>query len=131
MPEELTTKQKKEVDKQVNKQVKEQLAEVEKKVEESLRHKILMGAIHKTSYFSSQFRDHAATAIIAAFSFLIALVWKDLIVKIVDERVKLTTIEKYPYFAELSTALIVTLIAVVSIALISKWSKKPSAVLPQ
>jgi MFS superfamily sulfate permease-like transporter len=79
-----------------------------------------------TLYLKSEFRKHASTAIIAAFSFLIALVWKDLIVKLVQNNTKLTLLDKYPYLPELITAITVTLIAILGITLISLWATKPN-----
>ena len=80
--------------------------------------------IRSTKYLHSQFRQHASTAMIAAFSFLIAIAWKDLIVSIVKDSTNIALLEKYPYLPNLVTAIIVTIIAVIGIALISRWAKK-------
>jgi len=84
-------------------------------------------SVQSTKYLKSQFRNHVATAIIAAFSFLIALSWRDFIIKIVEENTKTNFFTQYPYVAELYTAAIITIIAVLGIALVSKWAKKPEA----
>ena len=73
--------------------------------------------------FGSEFKKETTTAIIAAFGFLIALVWRDLILKVVENISKTPFLEKYPYIAQLYTAIIVTIIAVIGIALISRWSQ--------
>lgn len=80
--------------------------------------------IQTTKYITSQFRNHAATAIIAAFSFLIALSWKDFIVKLVQDKTKIAVLQNYPYIPELITATIVTIIAIIGIAVVSKWARK-------
>jgi len=47
----------------------------------------------------------AGAAIIAALSFVIALSWKDLIIKVVDNILKThLTLENYPYFSQLISA---------------------------
>lgn len=87
--------------------------------------------ISKKEFLSSQVRHHTTTAIIAAFSFLIALAWKDFIVKIVTSLTPLITLEKYPYIADLYSAIIVTIIAVIGIIIITKWSKKPEVLVSE
>jgi len=77
------------------------------------------------AYFSAQFKQHVSTAIIAAFSFLIALAWKDLIVNLVSKMTGTELLGKYPYLVSLYSAIIVTLIAVIGIALVTNWAKKP------
>ena len=78
-----------------------------------------------TKYVQEKFKEHASTAIIAAFSFLIAISWKDFIVKLVKENLALTSLEKYPYLAELYSAVIVTILAIMGIAIVSNWAQKP------
>ena len=72
----------------------------------------------------SQFRQHTTTAIIAAFSFIMALSWRDLIAKIIQDNLTVQSIEKIPYLAELITAILVTIIAVLGIVIISKWAQE-------
>ncbi|HIG52342.1 hypothetical protein CXT76_00715 [Candidatus Parvarchaeota archaeon] len=69
----------------------------------------------------SEFKKYVATAIIAAFGFLIALAWRDLITKLVENFTKTELLETYPYIAELYSTIIVTVIGVLAIFLISKW----------
>jgi len=114
--------------KQVEKEVHDQMESAEKEIEEKIEkrfHERLIGGVHKRSkHLSSKFREHASTAIIAAFSFLIALAWKDLIVKFVNEKIKVSSVEKYPYIAELSSALIITVFAIIGIMFVARWVKK-------
>ena len=59
------------------------------------------------------------TAITAAFGFVIALVWKDVIVEYVDSLTKASPIQ-----GPLISALIVTIIGVIGIIIVSKLSVK-------
>lgn len=88
------------------------------------RAKALAYSKTKASAFKSKFREHASTAIIAAFGFVIAIVWKDLIVKIVDDLFKPEILQKYPYIGMLVSALIVTTVAIIGIALVTKYFKE-------
>lgn len=78
----------------------------------------------KTNFLHARFKDHASTAIIAALGFVIALSWKDLIVKIVENLTRSEMLEKYPYIAELYVAIVVTIIAIIGIVIIGKWAQK-------
>jgi len=101
MPEDLTKKQKQEVEKEVKKQ---------------------LVIVKKTQEFGSEFKKQAATAIIAAFSFLIALEWRDFI-NLFAEDLAATTPSQDPYLTALYTSIIITILAIIGIALISKWAK--------
>jgi len=81
-------------------------------------------AVEKTIFLQSQFKQHSSTAIIAGLSFVIALVWRDLVIKITNNILKPHLIQRYPYLSELITAIIVTLFAIVAIAFVSRWNKK-------
>jgi len=65
--------------------------------------------------FNKEFRNSLVTAITAAFGFLIALVWRD----VITEYVNLVTAIS-PVQSQLISALIVTLIGVLGILAISK-----------
>ncbi len=77
-----------------------------------------------TKHLRGEFKKHSSTAMIAALSFLIAISWKDLIVKLVQQNLKIEALETYPYLAELFTAVIVTMIAIIGIAIVSNWAQK-------
>jgi len=129
MQEKLTKDQKRQVKKEVDKQLKfaeKKIESVEKKLEKEVRiHKKFAKHLRKHStHIVSKFRDHASTAIIAALSFLIAIAWKDLIINFIKETIKIESLEKYPYLADLYTALIVTLVAVALIIMVANWVKK-------
>ena len=107
----LTKKQKQEVKKEI------------KEEKERLHRRLYHRSKHHAKAFGSEFKKQSSTALIAAFGFLIALVWRDLIVKLIKENTSITLLEKYPYIAELWTAVTVTLIAILGIALLAKWAK--------
>jgi hypothetical protein len=65
--------------------------------------------------FNKEFKNAVNTAIMAAFGFLIALVWKDVITEFVDK-----ISNKSPVQGKLFSALIVTLICVVGIIISTK-----------
>lgn len=104
-----------------NKLTTPQKKHIEKHIEKHLIKQI-------PSFFTNQFKQHVSTAIIAAFSFLIALTWKDLIIHFIDNMVKPVTLEKYPYIGDLYSAFIVTFVAIIGIALVTKWAKKPEII---
>ncbi|MAG25065.1 hypothetical protein CMI47_05740 [Candidatus Pacearchaeota archaeon] len=97
---------------------------IEKDVEKRLHKRLLSATKTKTVYVHNQFRDHASTALIAAFGFLIALAWRDLLSKVIKENIAISTLEKVPYIAELWSAFIITLVAILGIALVSRWANK-------
>lgn len=112
------TKQQQEVRQEVEKQV-------EKQIEKRVKKRLSDAVREKSSLVQREFKTQAAGAIIAAFGFLIALVWKDLIVKLMENLTPPTLIAKYPYLAQLYSAILVTFIAVIGIMLISRWVKSP------
>lgn len=69
----------------------------------------------KLKKFNSELREQMKTAIMAAFGFLIALVWKDVITGFVD-----SISSKAPVQGQLISALLVTIISVLGIMIITK-----------
>lgn len=65
--------------------------------------------------FKNEFRKSASTAIVAAFGFLIALSWKELIVEYVE---RISSIS--PLQGKLFSTLIITLLCVVGIMVVSR-----------
>lgn len=114
MATELTQKQEAEVKK-----------EVEKQLEKQVKKRLSQAVLEKSSEVRQEFKTQASGAIIAAFGFLIALVWKDLVTKIMENLTPPGLIATYPYIAQLYSAILVTFIAVVGIMLVSRWAKKP------
>ena len=95
--------------------------EVKKEIKKALLHR----AKKPLSVIHQEFKTQVSGAIIAAFGFVIALAWKDLIVKLLANLTKTDLLIKYPYLAQLYTALIITIFAVIGILLISRWAQKP------
>ena len=88
------------------------------KKEVQIRRQILRErAKASTTKFQREFRRSLVTAITAAFGFLIALVWKDVITEYVNAITKISPVQ-----SQLISALIVTLVGVLGILIISKLS---------
>ncbi len=96
---------------EIKQEVKE---EVKKEVEEDLRKKLGLKAKTQVSRFKEEFNKSINTAIVAAFGFLVALVWRDVITEWVD---KLTALS--PLQGKLISAMLVTLIATLGILIVS------------
>jgi hypothetical protein len=94
---------------------------MEKKNKEELTksQKLKLKAKESAIKFRDEFRKSIATAIIAAFGFLIALVWKDVITEWVTK-----ISEASPIKGSLISALFTTVIAVIGILLVSKLHKE-------
>ncbi|MBR9679356.1 MAG: hypothetical protein GON13_03755, partial [Nanoarchaeota archaeon] len=69
-------------------------------------------------------RKNIGTAIVAAFAFVIALVWRDAIIGIVNSIIQALKLTGSGLFVQLLTALLTTLICVVGILYFSSWSEK-------
>jgi hypothetical protein len=69
--------------------------------------------------FRKEFKKQMNTAIMAAFGFLIALVWKDVITEFVKN-----LSEKSPFHGALLTAIGVTIVCVLGIMIISRLLKE-------
>ena len=70
-------------------------------------------------------KKHVVTAIVAAFGFIIALVWRDAIKEFINTLVANFSITGSPGLITLYIAIITTIVAAVGIVLITKWSAKP------
>ena len=123
MPE-LTKEQQKQVEKEIKQEVKEQTKQIEQKIEEKFSKKLLKASKSTASFFGSEFKKQTSLALMAAFGFLVALAWRDLITKVVNENIPTHLLEAYPYLNQLYTAVIITFIAAIAIALISRWANK-------
>jgi hypothetical protein len=113
----------KKVDKEIDK-LEDDVDKDIKKLENDKLLYLLSNTKQKGLFFHNKFKDHTGTAIIAAFSFLIALSWKDLIVKIVNDNLKKGILESHPYLSDLITAFVVTIFSVIAIIFVSKWAGK-------
>ncbi len=86
-----------------------------KKVEEKIKKSKKEIARERLRRFHREFNKATTTAIMAAFGFLVALVWKDVITEFVDN-----ISEKSPIQGKLISALIVTIICVLGIMIVTK-----------
>ena len=71
-----------------------------------------------------EIRKNIATAILAAFAFIIALVWRDAIQSGVNKLTEYLKISSTGYVYNIITALVVTIICVLGIMFFSKWGEK-------
>jgi len=111
----------KKLEKEVQKQVKLKLAK-------ALKQKSI-SAINKTkttaSKFKKELKKHTSTAIAAAFAFLIALSWRQPIKDSVDNLIKSIGLASKAIYIEYLSAIIITIIAVLALMLIAKWTSEP------
>jgi hypothetical protein len=78
----------------------------------------------KASEIKKETTKHITTAILAAFAFVIALVWRDAIRKFVDAIVTKLKIPGTAYVHEIVVALIITIICVIGIMIVSEIGAK-------
>ncbi len=73
--------------------------------------------------FRKEIQKNVATAILAAFGFIIALVWRDAIQESIDNLLKILNLTGTGYFYRILTAVIVTLVCVFGIMRVSVWAE--------
>jgi len=76
------------------------------------------------SKFKSEVKRNTLKAVLAAFAFVIALVWRDAIKSGVDEVITRAGIEGTGYIYQLTMALIITVICVIGIMVASRIKGK-------
>jgi len=69
-------------------------------------------------------KKHLITAIVAAFGFIIALVWRDTIKEYISFLVTKFSVSGPLMVINFYTAIITTIIAVIGIVLLTKWGSK-------
>ncbi len=74
----------------------------------------------KALEFKKEVRKNVLKAVLAAFAFVIALVWRDAIKDFVNEIIKRAGIEGTGYIYSIVTAFIVTLVCVIGIMIFSR-----------
>ncbi|MEK6852270.1 MAG: DUF5654 family protein [Nanoarchaeota archaeon] len=77
--------------------------------------------------FREEFRKNVVTAMLAAFAFIIALAWRDAITDIINEFVKDLNITEGIYAFRILYATVITIISVIGIIAISRWSEEKAA----
>ena len=88
-------------------------------IELTKRQKLKLKAKESASKFRKELKKSTITAIIAAFSFLIALTWKDVITEWVTK-----ISEVNPFKNSLITATIITIISVIGIVIVSHFGNE-------
>jgi len=86
--------------------------------------KYFISAAQKAKKFKHEFRKEAIVAILAAFGFLIALSWRDFISDSVNKFVAVLGVSDQVYLYKLLSAVIVTILAILSIMILSKLKVK-------
>jgi len=81
----------------------------------------ILGTARKVRH---EIRKNISTAILAAFGFMIALVWRDVVTKGVERLISWLNISGSGFLFTLITALLTTLICVFGIIYFSRWSEK-------
>jgi len=75
-------------------------------------------------FLKKEIRKHTTTAIAAAFAFVMALVWRDAIKDVTGKVVASVGIAESTYLYSIVSAIIITVICVMGIISVSKWSVK-------
>ena len=79
--------------------------------------------ISKAAEIRNEYRKQVATAIITALGLVIALAWKDVVTALMPSITTPAMLAKYPAIANLYSALIITVVAVVGIIFMSRLGK--------
>lgn len=79
--------------------------------------------ISKVTQLRNEYKKQVSTAIITAFGLVIALVWKDVVTALMPSITSPALLAKYPVLANLYTAIIITIIAVIGILVMSRLGK--------
>jgi hypothetical protein len=74
--------------------------------------------------FRQEVRKNVATAILAAFGFMIALVWRDVVKDGVTKLIEYSSLTGDGFTFTVITAFITTVICVIGIIYFSRWSEK-------
>ncbi|MBS1267272.1 MAG: hypothetical protein MAG795_01244 [Candidatus Woesearchaeota archaeon] len=86
--------------------------------------KITKTAKREAKEFQSDVKKRTSTAIAAAFSFVIALFWRDAITDIINKILKDLGLVGSTYIAKIIAAITVTFIGVIAINKISRWGER-------
>ncbi|MDO8740563.1 MAG: DUF5654 family protein [Candidatus Woesearchaeota archaeon] len=79
--------------------------------------------VKHAKYFQKEVRKNIAIAISAAFAFILALYWKDLITEGVNKVLDYLKLSGNSFYFRVFVALIVTLICVLGIIIITRWGQ--------
>lgn len=119
---------KKEVDKEVERKVAEEVKEVEaavrKEVEKRLHIKLYKGAVDSALKFKEEFRKQIVVAVSAALGFLIAMSWRAPLQNAVNLLIVKMGLKGGAVYFEFLSAFVITLVAVLGLMWLSRWSVK-------
>jgi len=80
--------------------------------------------IEASKKLKEEVRKNMATAILAAFAFMIALVWRDVVQQGVGKLVEYMNLQGDGYTFTVITAVVTTIVCVFGIVYFSRWSEK-------
>ncbi len=112
----------KKLEKENEKKVEKQIEEVKKQVEKKFKIKLYETTKSSAYAFKEELKKHTATAITAAFAFLIALSWRSPIQKSVENLIEFWGLKGGEIYLDFMAAIIITVIAVLVIMWVSKWT---------
>ncbi len=78
----------------------------------------------RVTRFKNDVRKNIATAIAAAFAFVIALVWRDAIQAGIDDFLNRVGIEGTGYIYKIIVAFLVTILCVIGLKFVASWSEQ-------
>ncbi len=74
--------------------------------------------------FSREVRKNTTTAVLAAFAFIIALVWRDVIQQGVNRLIVYMNLQNDGYAFTVISAIVTTVVCVIGIIYFSRWGEK-------
>ncbi len=81
-------------------------------------------ALNKTLELKKNLRIHSVTALVAAFGFVIALYWRDIINEGVQKIITAFNLTGTGFYIKIIAAIIVTLVCILGIFVVSHWEVK-------
>jgi len=108
----------------VVKLTKKQEGIVEKEVKKRLRQRFYEKTKSVGVRFHKEFKKHMLTAVSAALGFLIALSWRTPIQNSVNNLINSLHLSENAIFYEFVSAIVVTVVAVLILMLVSRWSSE-------
>jgi len=111
-----------EIDNEVEERVEKQVEEVKKQVEKQLHIKLYEKTKGRAIAFKNELKKHTATAVTAAFAFLIALSWRTPIQNTVNKIIENLGLTGSAIYLEYLSAIFITIIAVLGLMWVSKWT---------
>jgi len=114
----------KQIDKEVEKKVESVEKEIKKEVEKRLHIKLYEGAKDSAWRFKEEFKKHVVVAVSAALGFLVAMSWRTPLQNSVNLMINYLGLSGGAVYFEFLSALAITLVAVLGLMWVSRWSVK-------